>query len=108
MDKLMAWRSKDGTNIKLSTGVRIWGYCDATDVQPEWVIAIGDSEFGTYETESQMHFCLDQLWEDIGYGGFARTDFNDDIYVKPVEEELNITIPARTFKLENLGESADD
>ncbi len=102
--KQLAWRSKDGTNIILSSGIEIYGEKHFHD--KEWIICFNGAIFGGYKTESQMHFALDALWESIGYAGYTREWLGDANYEMPVAPRSEL-LKECDEKLEHLGEYSE-
>ena len=77
----IAWRSEDGTVIAMSNGVDI--SISETEYPidgKKFEIWIDVAMFGNYETESQAHYCLDQIWKDIKAKGVICFNLADDIY----------------------------
>lgn len=82
MNKLLAWRSVDGASIVLSSGV-VLGLGEYGDGK-RWVIYAGDVELGCYETESEAHFVLDQIWKDIKESGIYPMNLADEMFKSQV------------------------
>ena len=75
-------RSSDGEKIAVFGGT--YRGIEVEERSNIWFINIDGQEFARYETESEAHYHLDQVWEEFKHMDKTEwMDFGSEIYVKP-------------------------